>query len=114
MIDARASPGRRTTRGRVTGTCLSSGPAGLDSNRRIPARRNVRSQGERTMDIRFECVFEGKKLYQVVREHSEIAVFTGTAAQCRRFMEVYQEKVSKARNRDRRPSKESSPTVLES
>ena len=65
------------------------------------------------MDIRFECIFEGKKLYQVVREHNDAAIFTGTAAQCRRFMEVYQEKVSKARNRDRRAVKEGAPSILD-
>lgn len=54
------------------------------------------------MDIRFECIYEGKKLYQVVRPEGEAALFTGTVSQCKRFMEVYQEKVMKARNRDRK------------
>lgn len=55
------------------------------------------------MNIQFECIFEGKKLFQVVRTHGDSALFTGTASQCKRFMEIYQEKVTKARNRDRKP-----------
>ena len=57
------------------------------------------------MDIHFECIFEGKKLYQVVRTHGDMPLFTGTVSQCKRFMEVYQEKVTKARNRDRKSEK---------
>jgi len=57
------------------------------------------------MDIRFECIFESKNLYQVFRRDSELNLFTGTLAQCRRFMEVYHEKVRKARNRDRKSSR---------
>jgi hypothetical protein len=54
------------------------------------------------MEIRFECIFESKYLYQVLREGGAIPLFTGTSAQCQRFMEVYQEKVMKARYRDRK------------
>ena len=54
------------------------------------------------MEIRFECFFEGKQLFQVMRESSEHALFTGTSSQCQRFMQVYQEKVMKARYRDRK------------
>ncbi len=57
------------------------------------------------MDIVFECIFEGKKLFRVVRGNPDVALFTGTASQCRRFMEVYQEKVAKAKNRDRRSAR---------
>ncbi|HMS15950.1 MAG TPA: hypothetical protein PKA37_03845 [Planctomycetota bacterium] len=54
------------------------------------------------MEIRFECYFEGKQLFQVLRESGEHALFTGTASQCQRFMEVYQEKVCRSRQRDRK------------
>ena len=57
------------------------------------------------MDIRFECIFEGKHLFQVIREGVGTPLFTGTSAQCNRFMEVYQEKVMKARYRDRKSLK---------
>jgi hypothetical protein len=59
------------------------------------------------MDICFECIFEGKRLYRVVRSAgSETSLFTGTAHQCKRFIEVYQEKVMKARFRDRRSQRD--------
>lgn len=54
------------------------------------------------MEIRFECFFEGKPLFQVLRESTDQALFTGTSSQCQRFMEVYQEKLAKARQRDRK------------
>jgi hypothetical protein len=54
------------------------------------------------MEIRFECFFEGKQLFQVLREGSDHALFTGTSSQCQRFMEVYQQKVMKSRQRDRK------------
>lgn len=57
------------------------------------------------MEIRFECIFEGKYLYQVIREGTGTPLFTGTSAQCERFLEVYQEKVMKARYRDRKSLK---------
>jgi hypothetical protein len=57
------------------------------------------------MEIRFECIFEGKHLFQVVREVSGAPLFTGTSAQCNRFLEVYQEKAMKARYRDRKSLK---------
>lgn len=63
------------------------------------------------MEIRFECIYEGKSLYQVIRENADAALFTGTMAQCRRFLEVYQEKVRKARHRDRRSSMRDLPLI---
>ncbi|MSR75568.1 MAG: hypothetical protein EXS14_08905 [Planctomycetes bacterium] len=60
------------------------------------------------MDTRFECIFEGKRIFQVFRSGADAALFTGTRAQCQRFLEVYTEKVQKARNRDRSRSGESS------
>jgi hypothetical protein len=57
------------------------------------------------MDIRFECIFEGKRLFQVVRPEGEIVVFTGTFAQCKRFQEVYQEKVARSKHRDRKAAR---------
>jgi hypothetical protein len=54
------------------------------------------------MDVRFECVFEGKRLYVVVAPDGEQVLFTGTVPQCRRFIEVYREKVERARMRDRK------------
>lgn len=59
------------------------------------------------MGTRFECIFEGKRIFQVYRDGSDAALFTGTKTQCQRFMEVYSEKVQKARNRDRGRSGES-------
>lgn len=53
------------------------------------------------METRFECIFEGKRIFQVFREGADAAIFTGTRTQCQRFLEVYMEKVQKARNRDR-------------
>ncbi len=57
------------------------------------------------MDIRFECIFEGKSLFQVFRKDTNLYLFTGTMAQCKRFMEVYHEKVRKARYRDRKSAR---------
>jgi hypothetical protein len=53
------------------------------------------------METRFECIFEGKRIFQVFRDGSDAPIFTGTRTQCQRFLEVYMEKVQKARNRDR-------------
>jgi len=58
------------------------------------------------MDIRFECIYEGKSLFQVFRKDNDSPLFTGTMAQCRRFLEVYSEKVRKARHRDRKSSRD--------
>ena len=52
------------------------------------------------METRFECIFEGKKIFQVVRNAAPL--FTGTWAQCERFKDVYNEKVMKSRFRNRR------------
>jgi len=57
------------------------------------------------MEIRFECIFEGKHLFQVTRVGTGTSLFTGTSPQCQRFMEVYQEKMMKARYRDRKSLK---------
>lgn len=57
------------------------------------------------MDICFECIFEGKKLFRVHRDGTDQPLFTGTMSQCKRFMEVYEEKVHKARGRDRKSSR---------
>ena len=57
------------------------------------------------MEIRFECIFEGKHLFQVIRGGAGTPLFTGTSAQCNRFMDVYQEKAMKARYRDRKSMK---------
>ena len=61
---------------------------------------------ERDMEVRFECIFEGKKLFQVVKPETQDPLFTGTMPQCRRFLDVYEEKVAKARYRDRRAYKD--------
>jgi hypothetical protein len=53
------------------------------------------------MDIRFDCVFEGKKLFQVYKE-VDWPVFTGTFPQCKRFIQVHHEKIAKNRFRERR------------
>jgi len=53
------------------------------------------------MDIRFECIYEGKSLFQVFRRNAESPLFTGTMAQCRRFLDVYEAKLRKTRRRDR-------------
>ena len=52
------------------------------------------------METRFECIFEGKKIFQVVKNTTPL--FTGTWAQCERFKDVYNEKVMKSRYRNRR------------
>ena len=68
-----------------------------------PAAGTTRSsRQEREMNIRFECMFEGKSLFQVFRGEENPSLFTGTRAQCQRFLEVYEDKVRKARFRDRR------------
>ncbi|HYC78050.1 MAG TPA: hypothetical protein VEI02_10520 [Planctomycetota bacterium] len=55
------------------------------------------------MEVKFERVFEGKRLFQVVGHDGETSLFTGTNAQCKRFIEVYLEKLERDRKRDRRP-----------
>ena len=57
---------------------------------------------ERGMDICFECIFEGKKLFRVLKPESETSLFTGTMPQCQRFLDVYTEKMRKARHRERK------------
>jgi len=52
------------------------------------------------METRFECIYEGKKIFQVVKGSTPL--FTGTWAQCERFKDVYNEKVLKSRFRNRR------------
>lgn len=52
------------------------------------------------METRFECIYGGKKIFQVVK--SESSLFTGTWAQCERFKDVYNEKKIKSRYRNRR------------
>ena len=52
------------------------------------------------METRFDCIFEGKKIFQVVKNTNPL--FTGTWAQCERFKDVYNEKVQKSRLRHRR------------
>ena len=58
------------------------------------------------MDISFECIFEGKKLFRVVKPATELPLFTGTMAQCKRFLDVYNEKARKARHRDRKSGRD--------
>ncbi len=58
-------------------------------------RSQVRDDGE-TMEVRFDCVFEGKRIFQVVHSQSDAALFTGTAAQCKRFLEIHHEKADRA------------------
>ena len=42
------------------------------------------------MEVRFECVAEGKRLYQVMHFDGETALFTGTPAQCQsRIAELF-------------------------
>jgi hypothetical protein len=65
----------------------------------VPALRTGRLG---LVEIRFECVFEGKRLYQVLRREAGQVIFTGTTPQCRRFLDIYLEKVARARPRDRR------------
>ncbi len=52
------------------------------------------------METRFECIYGGKKIFQVVK--SENSLFTGTWAQCERFKDVHNEKQRKSRHRNRR------------
>ncbi|HGY92338.1 MAG TPA: hypothetical protein ENK43_14310 [Planctomycetes bacterium] len=52
------------------------------------------------METRFECIFEGKKLFRVV--NNSATLFTGTWSQCERFKDVYKEKVRKSRLRHSR------------
>ena len=55
------------------------------------------------METRFDCIFEGKKLFQVVVDARPL--FTGTWAQCERFKDVHNAKVRKSRSRSRRSSR---------
>lgn len=64
-------------------------------------RETVATLERGAMDIRFECIYQGKRLFQVYRE-ADWPLFLGTFPQCRRFIEVYNEKVLRSRNRDRR------------
>jgi len=52
------------------------------------------------METRFECIYEGKKIFQVVR--GPLPLFTGTWTQCERFKDVYNQKVTKSRYRNRK------------
>ena len=54
------------------------------------------------METRFDCIFEGKKIFQVLKDST--ALFTGTWAQCERFKDIYNEKTQKSRFRSRRAS----------
>ena len=49
------------------------------------------------MEIEFEAFFEGKKIFNV-RKSGKKTLFTGTIDQCRRFLDVYREKVLKQTN----------------
>ena len=51
------------------------------------------------METRFECIFEGKKIFQVFKNTTPL--FPGTWAQCERFKDVYNEQVQKSRFRNR-------------
>jgi hypothetical protein len=46
------------------------------------------------MEIEFEAVHEGKKIFNVKRR-GEKNLFTGTLDQCKRFIDVYKQKVLK-------------------
>ncbi len=46
------------------------------------------------MEIEYEAIFEGKKIYNV-RRRGHKTLFTGTIDQCRRFLDIYREKVTK-------------------
>ena len=49
------------------------------------------------MEVRFDCVFEGKRLFQVIHFDGETSLFAGTFSQCKRFIEVHEEKAGRAR-----------------
>lgn len=46
------------------------------------------------MEIEFEAVHEGKKIFNVKRRGDK-NLFTGTLEQCKRFIDVYKQKVLK-------------------
>ena len=46
------------------------------------------------MEIEFEAEYDGNKIFNV-RRIGEKKLFTGTLEQCRRFIDVYREKVLK-------------------
>jgi len=46
------------------------------------------------MEIKYESVHEGKKIFNV-RKSGDKTLFTGTLDQCKRFIDVYKEKVLK-------------------
>jgi len=46
------------------------------------------------MEIEFESVHDGTKIFKV-RKAGEKPLFTGTLEQCKRFIDVYKEKVLK-------------------
>lgn len=55
------------------------------------------------METRFECIYEGKRIFQVVRDTRPL--FTGTWSQCERFKDVHNAKVMKSRFRSRKASR---------
>jgi hypothetical protein len=59
------------------------------------------------MEVRFDRIVEGKRLFQVVSHDGESSLFTGTNAQCLRFIEVYKAKLDRDRRRERRPRRSS-------
>ena len=60
------------------------------------------------MEVRFDRVFEGKRLFQVLGFDGESSLFTGTNSQCKRFIEVHKAKLERDRRRERRPRRSSS------
>ena len=60
------------------------------------------------MDVKYERRCEGKRLFHVLAPDGETSLFTGTNAQCKRFIEVYHEKLERDRKRDRRHRRSSS------
>jgi hypothetical protein len=60
------------------------------------------------MEVRFDRMVEGKRLFHVVSYDGESSLFTGTNAQCLRFIEVYKAKLERDRRRERRPRRSKS------
>jgi hypothetical protein len=54
------------------------------------------------MDVRFDRIVEGKRIFQVLSHDGESSLFSGTNAQCRRFIEVHLAKLDRDRRRERR------------
>jgi len=46
------------------------------------------------MEIEYEAVHDGKKIFKV-RKTGNKPLFTGTLEQCKRFIDVYREKILK-------------------